>query len=55
MLEERKPKTPLGAKNDCVIPQKVSTISLITRLRFETTDFLKNLIWLRLHLKVKAI
>ena len=30
-LEERKPKTPFGAKNECIIPQKVSTISLITR------------------------
>ena len=42
-LEGRKPKTPFGAKNECIIPQKVSTISLITRLRFEITDFLKNL------------
>ena len=42
-LEERKPKTPFEAKNECIIPQKVSTISLITRLRLEITDFLKNL------------
>ena len=42
-LEERKPKKPFGAKNECIIPQKVSTISLITRLRFDITDFLKNL------------
>ena len=42
-LEERKPKTPFGAKNECIIPQKVSTISLFTRLRFEITAFLKNL------------
>ena len=42
-LEERKPKTPYEAKNECIIPQKVSTISLITRLRLEITDFLKNL------------
>ena len=42
-LEGRKPKTPFEAKNECIIPQKVSTISLITRLRFEITDFLKNL------------
>ena len=54
-LEERKPKTPFGAKNESIIPQKVSTISLITRLRFEITDNLKNLFWLRLDLKVKAI
>ena len=54
-LEERKPKTHFGAKNEWIIPQKVSAISLITRLRFEITDFLKKLFWLRLHLKVKAI
>ena len=55
-LEEIKPKTPFEAKNECIIPQKVSTISLTTRLKFEITDFLKNLFfWLRLHLKVKAI
>ena len=42
-LEKRKPKTPFEAKNECIIPQKVSTISLITRLRLEVTDFLKNL------------
>ena len=34
-LEERKPKTPLEAKNEYIIPQKVSTISANTRLRFE--------------------
>ena len=45
-LEERKPKTPFEAKNECIIPQKVSTISLITRLRLEITDFLKNLLFL---------
>ena len=54
-LEERKPKTTFEAKNECIIPQKVSTISLITRLRLEITDFLKIFFWLRLHLKVKAI
>ena len=42
-LEERKPKTSFGAKNECIIPQKLSTISSITRLRFEVTEFLKNL------------
>ena len=42
-LEETKPKTPFEAKNECIIPQKVSTISLITRLGLEITDFLKNL------------
>ena len=43
-LEERKPKTPLEAKNECIIPQKVSTISEITRLRLEQiTESLKNL------------
>ena len=42
-LEERKLKTHFGAKNECIIPHKVITISLITRLRFEITDFLKNL------------
>ena len=42
-LEERKPKTPFQAKNESIIPQKVSTISLITRLGLEITDFLKNL------------
>ena len=41
-LEERKPKTPFEVKNECIIPQKVSTISLITRLRLEITDFLNN-------------
>ena len=42
-LEDRKLKTPFGDENECMIPQKVSTISLITRLSFEITDVLKNL------------
>ena len=43
-LEERKPKTTFEAKNEYIIPQKGSTISKNTRLRFEqSTDILKNL------------
>ena len=32
---EKKLKTPFEAKNECIIPQKVSTISENNRLRFE--------------------
>ena len=43
-LGERKPKIPLEAKNECKIPQKVSTISENTCLRLEQiTEPLKNL------------
>ena len=41
-LEARKHKTPFEAKNECIIPQKVSTISENTCLRLkQICDYLK--------------
>ena len=38
-LEERKPKTPFEAKNECIIPQKVSTVSEKNVLLLISTNY----------------